>query len=106
MVSPTELQNGTNIYFKVGTGTVFEGEVLGEEQLIEEFPANSFEEPATLVRVYVDQETNPEDEDLPDHIAPEQYQNQSTQFDRDAYKMTTNTPEYIVREEDIVEVLS
>lgn len=105
--TPAELESGTEVFFEIGTGSVFRGEVVGREELKKQYAFTDYGENDTLVRVDIDRETHPSDDGLPDHMAPEDYQSKSgdgSMF-RDSYTIDAEEQHYILRPSNLVEVL-
>lgn len=107
MVNPANLDNGTEVFFKIGTGTVFRGEIVGRDELMKQYAATDYSDEDNLVRVEIDRDTSHSDEDLPDHLAPSRYQpnkGDGSLF-RDAYTIDAKEQHYIVTPDTLVEIL-
>lgn len=105
--NPADLENGTVVYFEIGTGTVFKGTIVGRDRLEREHAYSDYSDEDNLARVEIDFETSVSDDGLPDHVAPEEYQpddNDGWVF-RDSYTIDAEEQHYIVRPSSLVEVL-
>lgn len=106
MKDPTDLENGTEVYFKLRTGTVFKGTIVGRDELVKQYAATDYSDEDNLVKVDIDRDARPSDDDLPDHLAPREYQpNGSDELFRGAYTIDASEQHYIVAPKNLVEVL-
>lgn len=107
-MEPSEIESGTTVYFKIGTGTVFKGEVVGRDKLKKHFA--QFNSKDNLVKVSIDQKTTPSDTDTPKHVAPKEFQpdsvKQSDSFFRDSYTIDTNIQHYRLTSENLIKILN
>jgi len=103
---PSELSNGTEVYFETGVGTVFKGTIVGRDELQKHYAFSQYEESDNLVRVDIDFMAQHTEDGLPDHMAPDQYQppDDDAVF-RDAYTIDAEEQHYIVTQQNLVEVL-
>jgi len=106
-MNPAELENGTEVYFRTGVDTVFKGIVIGREELQRHFSYGSYDDSDTLVRVDIDRTGHHTDDSLPEHMAPESYQNKASddQIFRDAYTIDAEDQRYILTPDNLIEIL-
>mgnify|MGYP000246858406 CR=1 FL=1 len=105
-MSPSELESGTKVYFKIGTGTVFVGTVLDRDQLQKEYTKHSDSD--NLVQVNIDTTKRPSSDETPSHMAPDKFQELDSTSDqrfRDAYTIDADIQTYRLTQENLVKVL-
>lgn len=104
-MNPSELAVGTEVYFEIGTGTVFKGEIVGRDELSKHYPSSDYSSEDTLVRVDIDTSASHRDDGTPDHMAPKSYQPQGDAVFRDAYTIDAEEQHYIVTLSNLVEIV-
>lgn len=107
MNDPADLENGTEVYVTIGTGTVVKGTIVGREELKRKYAYSDYDDADNLVRVDIDWGPTPTGDEVPDHIAPDKFQTgPSDALFRDAYTIDAEEQHYIVRPDNLVKVLS
>lgn len=94
MKNPSELDVGTKVYFKIATGTVFQGHICD---------GSTKNSDQTIVKVNIDMDTHIRDDSLPDHLAPSEYQPENV-F-RDGYTIDADEQTYTLTKNNLVEIL-